>query len=301
MTNEQRVGLFVLIGLALAFAAVEVTVGTGLLRPGYRLYVHYPTVEGLRRGDPVQVAGVKLGRVEGVVLGTDGVVVTLKLDEGALVHRDAVALLDYQPLSGSRFVSISLGAADAAVLNDGDTVTGAISPSLTQMMDELHGVTRSVEELARSFNENQERFFRGMNTLIEQNRTALQESLRNLQSITTKLDQGEGSAARLLNQSQLYERADALLADLETVSDKLAHGNSDLARLLNGNGELYRNLQETLTSLKVTIASVDEISTRLRNGEGTLGKMIADDSLYEDAQRAARSLDRAANLIANLF
>lgn len=301
MTNEQRVGFFVLLGLALAFAAVELTVGTGLLSRGYRLHVSYPTVEGLRRGDPVHVAGVKLGRVDDVTLAPDGVAVTLKLEREAIVRTDSVALLDYHPLSGSRFVSISLGTAGAQVVEDGATLEGRISPSLTQMVDELQGITRSVEELARSFNDNQDRFFRNVNALIERNSTALQDSLHNLQSITEKLDQGDGTAARLLNQSKLYERADTVLADLETVSAKLARGDSDLARLLDGDGELYRNLQETLVSLKVTIANVNDITTRMQSGEGTLGKMIADDSLYEDAQRAARSLDRAANLIANLF
>lgn len=301
MTKEQRVGLFVVLGLVLAFAAVELTVGTGLVRPGFRLYVHYPTVEGLRRGDPVHVAGVKLGRVDGVALAEDGVVVTLKVEKGAVVHRDSVALLDYHPLSGSRFVSVSLGTPSAGRLGDGGTLPGELSPSLTQMVDQLHGVTRSVEELARSFNENQERFFRNINRLVEENSTALQESLQNLRSITAKLDGGDGSAARLLNEARLYERADTLLTDLQQISAKLARGDGDLARLLDGDGRLYEELQATLSSLQVTIANVDEITSRLRDGEGTLGKMIADDSLYEDAQRAARSLDRAANLIANLF
>lgn len=301
MTNEQRVGLFVIVGLALAFAAVEVTVGSGLGRNGYRLYVRYPTVEGLRRGDPVQVAGVKLGRVDAVALAEDGVVVTLKVDGGTIIHRDSIALLDYHPLSGSRFVSISLGTPSSAMVHDGDILAGGLSPSLTQMVEQLHGVTRSVEELARSFNENQERFFRNVNALVEENRAALLDTVGNLQSITAKLDRGDGNAARLLNETKLYERADTVLADLQKISAKLARGDGDLSRLLNGDGQLYETLQATLVSLKTTIANVDAISTRLQNGEGTLGKMIADDSLYEDAQRAARSLDRAANLIANLF
>lgn len=194
-----------------------------------------------------------------------------------------------------------MGTPQAGRVGAGDTLPGELSPSLTAIVDELHGVTRSVEELARSFNENQERFFGSVNALIEQNRTALQESLHNLQSITAKLDEGSGSAARLLNEAKLYERADVVLANLESVSDKLAHGDGDLSRLLNSDGELYRGLRETMANLDTTIDNIEHITARLRNGEGTLGKMIADDSLYEDAQRAARSLDRAANLIANLF
>src|SRR5262245_30022069 len=103
MTNEQKVGLFFLVGIVMAFLAIEVTVGTGLLTKGYHLYVSYPSVEGLRAGDPVQVAGVKLGKVEAVTLKPDGVRVKLRLDRAAIAHRDSLARLDYQALSGTRF------------------------------------------------------------------------------------------------------------------------------------------------------------------------------------------------------
>src|SRR6266849_3082340 len=98
MTNEQRVGLFFVVGIVLVFLAVEVTVGTGLLTKGYHLYIKYQSVEGLRPGDAVLVAGVKLGKVEAVDLQPDGVRVKLMLDAKATVQRDAVARLDYQAL-----------------------------------------------------------------------------------------------------------------------------------------------------------------------------------------------------------
>ena len=104
MTNEQRVGLFFLVGVVLVVVAIEVTVGTGLFTKGYHLYVSYRGVEGLRTGDAVHVAGLKLGRVEAVTLQPEGVRVRLRLDSAAVVRRDSVARLDYQALSGNRFV-----------------------------------------------------------------------------------------------------------------------------------------------------------------------------------------------------
>src|SRR5262245_45485454 len=126
MTNEQRVGLFFIVGIALAFVAIEVTVGTGLFTRGYHLLVNYRSVEGLRSGDAVLVAGVKLGKVEAVDLQPDGVRVKLMLEEQATVHRDSVARLDYQALSGTRFIAISLGSPNTPVLKDGDTVEGEV-------------------------------------------------------------------------------------------------------------------------------------------------------------------------------
>src|SRR5262249_45049634 len=153
MTNEQKVGLFFIVGIVLVLVMIEVIAGTGLLHKGYSLHVDYPTVEGLRSGDAVQVAGVKLGRVDDIELKPDGVRVELWLDARAVVHRNAVARLDYQALSGTRFVSISLGEASTGRLSDGDALTGEIAPGITQMVGELQTVAHSVQDLAESLNE----------------------------------------------------------------------------------------------------------------------------------------------------
>src|SRR6202158_4855905 len=225
MTNEQKVGLFFLMGIVLVVVAVEVTVGTGLFTKGYNLYVNYATVGGLRTGDAVQVAGVKLGKVEGVALQPDGVRVKLRLASPGVVRRDSIARLDYQALSGSRYISISLGTPNAPVLKDGDTIEPEIPPSITEMVDQLQGVAESVENLADSLNENQDRLLKNINAMIEDNRNSLQHALENLDSITAKLDRGDGTMAKLLNDPTLYDRATTVMADLQKVSDRLGGGD----------------------------------------------------------------------------
>jgi phospholipid/cholesterol/gamma-HCH transport system substrate-binding protein len=294
MTNEQKVGLFFLVGILLMLAAVEATVGTGLFTTAYRLYVNYPNVEGLRAGDPVQVAGIKLGKVDGITLQPDGVRVRLRILDDTVVHRDSVARLDYQALSGSRFISISLGTPGSPALKEGDTLEGEIPPSLTQMIGDMKGVAKSVQDLADSLNQNQDRLLNNVNTLVEENRTALQQTLGNIDSITSKLDHGSGSLAKLLNDASLYDHADAALAELQKVSTRLARGEGDLGKLVNSDGALYDDVRETVARLNVTANNLEEISAQVRKGEGTLGRMVQDDSLYQDAQSALRGVDRAA-------
>jgi phospholipid/cholesterol/gamma-HCH transport system substrate-binding protein len=297
MTNEQKVGLFVLVGIVLVFIAIEVTVGTGLLGTGYHLYVTYPTVEGLRSGDAVQVAGVKLGKVDQVTLQPDGVRVKIRLDDDAIVRRDSVARLDFQALSGTRFIAITLGTPNAPRLQEGDTVAGDIPPGITDMIGELQGVAHSVQQLADSLNENQDRVLNSVNALIEDNRAALQQALNNLDSITAKIDRGDGTLAKLLNDATLYDRATAVMSDVQKVSDRLASGEGDLGRLVNSDGALYDEVRETVARLNVTATNLEDVSERVRNGEGTLGRITTDDSLYQDAQSAVRGLDRASSSI----
>jgi phospholipid/cholesterol/gamma-HCH transport system substrate-binding protein len=293
MTNEQKVGLFFLVGLVLVFVAIEVTLGTSLFTSGYHVFVNYRSVEGLRTGDEVQVAGLKLGRVDAITLAPDGVRVKLRLRKDAIIHRDSIARLDYQALSGTRFIAISLGTPTAPPIKDGDTIEGNIPPGITQMVDELQGVAHSVQGLADSLNENQDRVLKTVNAMLEENRATLQDALTNLDSITTKLDRGEGTMAKLLNDPSLYERANAAMGDLEKVSNRLANGQGDLGRLVNGDGALYDEVRETVASLNKTAGNLEEISTQVRNGEGTLGRIVTDDQLYEEARDAVHGLDRA--------
>jgi phospholipid/cholesterol/gamma-HCH transport system substrate-binding protein len=295
MTNEQKVGLFFLIGIVLVFVAIEVTVGTGLFTKAYYLYVKYADVEGLRSGDSVEVAGLKLGTVDRVTLQPDGVLVKLQLEKRAVVHRDSVARLDYQALSGNRFISISLGNPNSPVLKNGDTIEGEVPPSLTTLITQFKSTAQSVTDLADSLNQNQDRVLNNVNTLIEENRKALQQTLANIDSITAKLDRGDGTLAKLLNDGSLYDHANAMVADLQKISDRLARGQGDLGRLLNSDGALYDDVRETVARLNVTATNLEEISGQVRDGQGTLGRMVQDDELYQDAQSALHSVDRAAS------
>jgi phospholipid/cholesterol/gamma-HCH transport system substrate-binding protein len=293
MSNEQKVGLFFLVGIILVFLAIEATVGTGLFTKSYRLYVDYRNVEGLRTGDAVQVAGLKLGRVEAIHLKPAGVRVELRLDQEAVVHQDSIARLDYQALSGTRFISISLGSPQSPVLKDGATVEGEVPASIPELVDQLQGVAHSVQDLADSLNENQNRLLTNLNAMIEEDRSSLQHVLENLDSISAKFDRGNGTLAKLLNDGALYDHATAAVTDLQKVMDRVAKGQGDLGRLVNGNGALYDEVRETVASLNTTATNLEDISTRVRNGEGTLGKIVTDDSLYENAQDAVHGLNRA--------
>jgi len=293
MTNEQKVGLFFLVGIVLVVLAIEMTVGIGLFTQHYHLYVSYPDVGGLQTGDTVQVGGVKLGRVDEIALQPDGVRVKLRVEKQAVVHHDSLARLDYQALSGTRFIAISLGTPNTPVLKDGDTVEGQTPPSLTQMIDEMQGVAHSVQGLADSLNENQDRVLKSINTMIDENRTTVQHAMENLDSVTAKLDRGEGTMAKLLNDASLYDRATAVMTDLQKVADRLASGQGDLGKMVNGDGALYDEVRETVASLNTTAANLEVVSTQIRNGDGTISRMINDDALYQEAEDAVRGLDRA--------
>lgn len=302
LSKEQRVGLFFVGALLLVVAAVELTVGTGVLRRGYPLYTEFRDAGGLDRGATVRVAGIKAGKVDAVTLGPTGVRVRLTIDRDVVVPEGAVAHLESQALGGQHSVNITLPPAAApapAPLQPGATMPSTEATSFTQLFTQLGQVATSVDTLARSFERESTELLANLNTLVEENRTALTRSLANLDTISTQIAEGKGSLGKLVQDPALYDEAKASLAamrasfdNISIVTERLARGEGTLGRLLEDD-RLYLQAEQTLASLHQTADAMEEISAGLRDGEGTLGKMLTDDSLYHEAQDAVRSVQRA--------
>ncbi|MGH7812974.1 MAG: outer membrane lipid asymmetry maintenance protein MlaD [Candidatus Binataceae bacterium] len=122
-TTKFIVGIFVLLGIA-ALAILSVSLGKIELiaPPGYTLYANFDNIAGLKLGDEVELAGVKIGKVTGVTLDkNERARVALRLDQGVEVDTDAIAGVKSAGLLGDKYVSISLGAGERN-LKSGQTI-----------------------------------------------------------------------------------------------------------------------------------------------------------------------------------
>jgi phospholipid/cholesterol/gamma-HCH transport system substrate-binding protein len=298
-SREQRVGLFFLGGILLFVGFIEVTVGTGLFSRGTRVWAEFSDVQGLTSGAQVRVAGVKAGAVREIRLEPDRVRVALELRKGIELHEDAVARLDFQALSGARFLTIDRGSPDRKLLPRGATIRSESAAGISQMVDELDKVGGSIRNLADSLNENQDRLLKTVSEMLEENRQGLAQTVKNLGGITDKLNNGQGTLGKLLADPTLYDEVTATLAslrdsfgDIRKVTGRLARGEGLLGKLMTEDG-MYDDLRDSAADLHVTMENFAEVSGQVRRGEGTLGRLVADDSLYNSADGALKGVSRA--------
>ncbi len=134
-TQETVVGIFVVVGL-LAIAYMTVKLGNvGFLGENtYSLYAKFTSVTGLRVGNPVNMLGLEIGRVESFKMDQENqvAVVELKINKDIEVYDDAIASIKTEGLIGDKFISIDAGGG-GDLLQDGDTITDTESP--TDIMD----------------------------------------------------------------------------------------------------------------------------------------------------------------------
>jgi phospholipid/cholesterol/gamma-HCH transport system substrate-binding protein len=121
-TTKLIVGIFGIVGIAAA-AFLSLRLGQITIVPpaSYFLTAQFDDVAGLKAGDEVEIAGVKVGKVASISLDGARARVTMRIADGVEIDDEAMAAVKTAGIIGDKYVSISLGAGEK-VLADGGVV-----------------------------------------------------------------------------------------------------------------------------------------------------------------------------------
>jgi phospholipid/cholesterol/gamma-HCH transport system substrate-binding protein len=300
-----RVGLFFLLGLALAWITFESLNGGRIFKkPGYTLVAGFANLKGLKTGDEIRMAGVKVGAVELTRLAGNRVEAVLAIEPGVKIPTDAVASVEQSSLLGSNYLGVTFGTPGGPLLKDGDEIKTKATVDMSEVISQLGNLGSKLEqvigEIGKSMGAGGEGggLFQRVDKLVSENGPKLTETISNLQEITAKIKSGEGTFGRLVNDSKLH---DELLASVGEIKQAAADARTFMgdakgivADVKGGKGALGVLLYDeaTASSLKVSVNNLKEVSEKLNSGQGTLGKLISDDSLYLNVQSTMKKADR---------
>jgi len=264
--QEIGVGALVLMGLAVFTVGLFWLTGRSIKSTGVKADVVFSNVSGLKQGDPVMVSGVKKGRVQSVKLQRVGrVEVVLELASDVKPRVDASASVGSTDFFGARFVDFSPGDDQKPYLQDGHAIVGTTPPAL---MDVATGVATRANELIGNASGivNQQ--------LAEDIHNTLVATQRGLNVLT---EAGSGSMIR---------QTTATLASVRRV----------MARIdtILGNGKridsLGANITDLTNELSHATASLNGLLAKVNKGEGTLGRLASDSTLYNDLHKTLNAL-----------
>lgn len=306
MSQSIRVGLFFLLGLALAWITFESLNGGRLFKkPGYTLVAGFANLKGLKTGDEIRMAGVKVGAVELTRLAGHRVEALLAIEPGVKIPSDAVASVEQSSLLGSNYLGVTFGTPGAALLKDGDEISTKATVDMSEVISQLGNLGSKLEqvigEIGKSMGTGGEGggIFQRIDKLVTDNGPKLTETISNLQDITAKIKTSEGTLGKLVNDSRLHDDLLAGVGEIKLAAADARTFMSDtkgiVADVKAGKGTLGLLLYDdaTANSLKLTMTNLREVSDKLNSGQGTLGKLIADDSLYLSVQSTMKKADRA--------
>ena len=142
--NQSRVdilvGIFVLAGMiSLGYLAISLGKLEVMGTSGYVVYGDFASVAGLKVGDPVEIAGVKIGRVESIGLADGRARLGFRLNPDIELQEDVIASVRSRGLIGDKYVLLTLGASDRNIKDGGKIRDTESPPDITEILGKFIG------------------------------------------------------------------------------------------------------------------------------------------------------------------
>jgi phospholipid/cholesterol/gamma-HCH transport system substrate-binding protein len=292
---ETRLGLFVVLVVFAAYLIVETLGGMASFRSGYRVHALFNTVQDLKAGNSVKMAGVEIGRVEKIALANSKVEVTMKLHSDAVVKTDSRAVVKFTGLMGQNFVAIDFGSADAIRVVDGAVLTTEEQPDLNAIMAKLDNATTGIENLTKSFTPDTINNLLGpLTDFVKQNSGHIGGAISNIENITSQIASGGGTVGKLIYTDSLYNSA---LVTVTNLQDAVTEVRGVISGITNGQGTIGKLVtDDTLyTATTASMTNLSQVLLKINQGQGTIGKLVNDQEFYKNAKLSLQKLDKMAD------
>lgn len=269
---ETRLGLFFALSMCVSVLLLETVGGAGFFRSGYEVTGHFDTVYELNIGDPVKLAGVRIGSVNGIELAEDVVVVTMKINHERELLTTTRARIKFSGLMGQNFVEVDFGTPDGVPI---DPEIGALletdwQPDVNVLMARLEGVAKGVEDMTKSFGGDALQSVLGpMADFMRDNSPKMGVILSNMELVSEKIADGEGTIGKTVMDDALYDGA------LDAATS-IGRSTGKINSMLTDMGEI----------MTVARTSINDIES----GRGTLGLLVKDEALYGTTTTAMLNL-----------
>lgn len=292
---ETRLGIFVVFVILAAVVIVETLNGWQFLHKSVRVSALFDTIQDLKQGSDVRMAGVRIGQVDSVAIENNKVRVTMRLNADAPVKTDSTATIKFTGLMGQNFMSVSFGSPNAPAALDGSVLTSEEQPDLSAVMAKLNDAASGIQNAMKGFTGDSINNLLGpLTDLIKQNKGNLTATITNIQNITGQIASGQGSVGKMIYDQTLYNSALSTVTNLQgtvlmaqTMISSVTNGQGTLGKLVTDE-TLYRATTDSMTNL-------NSILQKINHGEGSVGKLVNNEDFLKNAQLSMQKLDKAAD------
>lgn len=282
MSKEVKVGLFAIISGAILYLGFNYLKGIDFFSPTNKYYVLYKNIDGLNVSNPVIVNGYAVGRVSsiGILQNRDNkIIVELDVDERVILGDSTVAQLTNSDFLGSKAILLQIGDLSKP-LQSGDTLKSDIDKGIAALFESAEPITSNLAVTIRRINE----ILLGMEGAGEDIKDVLTSLNRTLKGVDLFVRQNNA------NLKQTLTGVNTLLANVNDKVDMLepvlANADSTLDMVKN------LPLDSTLNELNGTLAELTLIMEDINAGKGTVGKILKEDSLYNNLNKTIEDLDQ---------
>lgn len=280
LTREIKTAILVISSILLFIWGYSFLKGRDLFSSYKKLYVQYESVEGLGPSAPVTLNGLIIGKVNTISIdqNTGKIIVELQIKSDFPISQSSTASI-YEPgLINGKQIAIIPNLTDKTPAKDGSYLLGDVKQGLT---DSLGEKLAPVQEKLEKVMANADQLITGVNNILDKKaQEDLRKTLADLSLTMSQFHRASMSLNGILddNKSQIkgvVSNFDKISKDFSSISDSL--NKADLGK--------------TVQNLNTTLAKVDGIMKNLESGQGTMGKLLNDDGLYNNLSKSTKELE----------
>lgn len=293
-SKEVKIGLLLLAAIALFIFGFNFLKGRNIFYPQDKYYAVYDHIDGLVQGNPVQVNGYAIGQVNKIELekgNTGRIIVEFRVSKSDFeIPENSVAKI-VGDLLGSKTVQIIPGNSKV-YLESGDTLLSDIETSIGEsvnrtvlplkikaekMMSSIDSVLTVIQYI---FNEKSRED-------IKQSIESINVAIRTLRKTALRVD-------TLVSEQRF--RLSRISSNVESITLNLKNNNEKLSKIVTNFASISdslakANIASTLNNANMALKQTASITEKINKGEGSMGMLVNNDSLYRNLNSAARDLD----------
>ena len=250
-TNKSKyikLGIFIVAGLAL-FVIALFYIGSkeNLFTKTFNVYSIFPNVSGLTQGNSVQFAGINVGTIQSIeIIATDKVKVNMNIVSNVkkFIKKDSEASINSDGLVGNKVLAITSGSVNSPSIEDGDSVHSITPVSIGDIVKNLNESTKGAEQISKD-----------------------------LAEIVSKVNNGEGTLGKLINNSDVFNSLDSLM---NSFSGSSANINKILAQASTTIELVTNDIRDLQGSIDTITRNVSGITTKINSSQSLVGTLLTD-------------------------
>lgn len=295
MRKEIRIGILVIAALIVFFSGYNYLLNNDIFGSKTEYYAIYPEVKNLSESNPVRINGVKVGVVKDIKFplarGDNRVLVVISMEKDIPIPQNSVAKIE-SDLLGSNMINLILSE-NENYIDVGDTLNASLATTIQEEVSlQMAPVKRKAENLMLQLDSVLEVvkyvFNEDARTNIAQSLASIRKTIKNLERTTSNLD---------VMVERENNRLDIIVGNIKSITTNLNNNEENVNNTLDNISKISDTLARarigrTFHELNETVSDLNKITADIERGNGTLGKLVNNDTLYYKLNSSAENLNK---------
>ena len=284
ISNEFKVGLLAVISILLFIFGYNYLKGNNLLKSSRTFYAVYDNVEGLSKSSPVTINGLQVGSITDIkFLDSSGkLVVVMNINNDFDFPKGSVAKIYGGNLIGSKSMAIEPVYDQEGKALSGDTLVSKVDPGLLELVNNRLTPLQARVETAVS---DVDTLVTSVNSILSSDtQRSIKQSFIDIRTTLNSLK----STTKNIN--------DVVAENKQNINSSFVNINETTENLKNVSDSISRiNIEKISNDLEESVANINAVTKKIDDKDGTLGKLVNDDQLYQNLEGASKELEELLN------